>query len=53
MQQNEFMAGVEALQLVALQTLKAVLEEHLGPVDKSPLALDILDDFEVELMGRI
>lgn len=53
MQQNEFAQGVDAMAKVALATLQQVLEDRLGPVDEHTLAGQVLQDFEVELMGRV
>lgn len=53
MQPNEFAQGVDAMAKVALATLQQVLEEHLGPVDEHTVARAILEDFEIELMGRV
>ena len=54
MQPNEFDQGCDAMKLVAIDTLRAVLEDHFGPnIDMSPLAMDIYEDFCDELEGRV
>ena len=50
---NEFTKGVDAMAKVALATLQQVLEDRLGPLDEHTLARQILEDFEIELMGRV
>jgi hypothetical protein len=50
---NEFTKGVDAMAKVALATLQQVLEDRLGPIDEHTLARQILEEFEIELMGRV
>lgn len=50
---NEFTHGVEAMAKVALDTLKQVLIDNMGPLDPHTLQQIIYDDFEAELMGRV
>ncbi len=53
MQPNEFAQGVDAMAKVALATLQQVLEDIVGPIDEYTLSREILETFEIELMGRV
>lgn len=53
MKQDEFIQGAEAMARVALNTLKQVLEDNMGPLDPNSLQARIAEEFEQELLGRV